>query len=408
VALSAEFLGRFYSTAVTTRGTLPLSVVPASARRNHPSWGMEQALAPYVLDEILKPRLPRDAAVSIAFTTCDLWPGPGWNFVFGQASLHERVGVWSLYRNGDPEEGPAAFRLCLLRTLKTAVHEVGHMFSIQHCTAYECGMCGSNHREESDRRPLWFCPECQAKVCWATGADPATRYRQLPHERTGRGGGLLRKIRPRVDFGPARRAGRGPRADRTMKFTIPNVLSLFRIVAGPILLGLAWKGYREAFTIVFGLALLSDAVDGFLARRLHATTELGARLDSIGDMVITAMLPLSVFWLLPELIREEMPFIVTAMVSYLLPSAVGVLRFGRLTSYHTYGAKFCAVTVGLSLFVTFCGGPFTLFKLLIPLMVLEGLEELAITAVLPAWRADVHTLWHAWRIRQAARAEGGR
>lgn len=192
-----------------------------------------------------------------------------------------------------------------------------------------------------------------------------------------------------------------------MKFTIPNVLSLFRIAAGPVLVGLAWGGHREAFTLVFGLALASDAVDGFLARRLHATTELGARLDSVGDMVVTATLPLCIFWLIPELIREEMPVIVTAMVSYLLPSAVGVLRFGRLTSYHTYGAKFCAVTVGLSLFITLCGGPFWPFKLLIPLMVLEGLEELAITAVLPCWRADVHTLWHAWRIRCAARAADG-
>jgi archaemetzincin len=179
VTLSAEFVSRFYNTKVTVSPALPLSAVPASARRRHPSWGMEQVLAPYVLDDILKPRLPRDAAVSIAFTTSDLWPGPGWNFVFGQASLRERVGVWSLYRNGDPTESPAAFRLCLLRTLKTAVHEIGHMFSIQHCTAYECGMCGSNHREESDRRPLWFCPECQAKVCWATGVDPVTRYRRL-------------------------------------------------------------------------------------------------------------------------------------------------------------------------------------------------------------------------------------
>lgn len=179
VTLSAEFIGLFYRTKVAVNPGLPLSAVPASARRRHPEWGMEQVLAPHVLDEILKPRLPRDAAASIAFTTADLWPGPGWNFVFGQASLRERVGVWSLYRNGDPAESADAFRLCLLRTLKTAVHEIGHMFSMQHCTAYECGMCGSNHREESDRRPLWFCPECQAKVCWAAGADPATRYRQL-------------------------------------------------------------------------------------------------------------------------------------------------------------------------------------------------------------------------------------
>jgi archaemetzincin len=40
-------------------------------------------------------------------------------------------------------------------------------------------MNGSNHREEADRRPLWLCPECMAKVCWATEARPAERYRKL-------------------------------------------------------------------------------------------------------------------------------------------------------------------------------------------------------------------------------------
>ncbi len=90
----------------------------------------------------------------IALTTSDLWPGKGWNFVFGQARLRERVGVWSLYRNGDPDESEGAFRLCLLRTIKTATHETGHMFSLRHCTKYECNMCESNNSEESDRSPM--------------------------------------------------------------------------------------------------------------------------------------------------------------------------------------------------------------------------------------------------------------
>jgi archaemetzincin len=93
--------------------------------------------------------------------------------------MSERVGVWSIYRNGDPNDDEASFRLCLLRTLKTATHETGHMFSLAHCTAYECNMCGSNSRGESDRRPVEFCPECLAKLCWATGADPRKRFAKL-------------------------------------------------------------------------------------------------------------------------------------------------------------------------------------------------------------------------------------
>jgi len=179
ITLTADFMGRYFSVPVKTRDDLPSSLIPKRARRVHPSRGVKQILTGYVLAEVLKPRLPDDAAAYLALTATDLWPGPGWNFVFGQASLRDRVGVWSICRNGDPDQSDASFRLCLLRTLKTATHETGHMFSMWHCIAYDCNMCGSNSRVESDRRPLVCCPECMAKVCWSTGADPVDRYKKL-------------------------------------------------------------------------------------------------------------------------------------------------------------------------------------------------------------------------------------
>ena len=176
---TAEYLGIYFQLPVKVQKGMSLDVIPAKARRKHPSWGMPQILSTYVLDDLLPPQLPKSACVELALTTSDLWPGKGWNFVFGQASLRDRVGVWSIYRNGDPHQGEAAFRLCLRRTLKTASHETGHMFSMQHCTLFECNMCGSNHLAEADRQPLWLCPVCLAKLCYATGADPIKRYREL-------------------------------------------------------------------------------------------------------------------------------------------------------------------------------------------------------------------------------------
>ncbi len=179
VNLTAEFLGIYFDLPVKIREEMPLKQIPTKARRVHPRWGDRQILSTYVLDEVLRPNLPKDACVLIALTTSDLWPGEGWNFVFGQASLRERVGVWSIYRNGDPRESDQSFRLCLRRTIKTASHETGHMFSMMHCTLYECNMCGSNHRAESDRRPLALCPHCLAKLCYATRADPQRRFEKL-------------------------------------------------------------------------------------------------------------------------------------------------------------------------------------------------------------------------------------
>ena len=174
--ITARFMGHFFCLPVKVLKRLPLSVIPKVAQRKHPSWGDHQLLAPYIYDRLLRPRLPADAATMLGLTTSDLWPGRGWNFVFGMASLYDRVGVWSTYRNGDPVKERA---LHLLRTIKIASHETGHMFSIRHCTAYDCGMRGSNSRPETDRHPLAFGPQCLAKLLWATGCEPKARYRNL-------------------------------------------------------------------------------------------------------------------------------------------------------------------------------------------------------------------------------------
>ncbi len=179
VDLTAKYMAAYFCLPVKMQEDLPLRIIPRRARRTHPTWGDDQILTTYVLEKVLYPRLPDDAVACLTLTTSDLWPGEGWNFVFGQASLRRRVGVWSIYRNGDPEQSGEAFRLCLRRTLRTATHETAHMLSMAHCIFYRCNMCGSNHRAEADRHPLWLCPQCLAKLCWATGADPEDRYKRL-------------------------------------------------------------------------------------------------------------------------------------------------------------------------------------------------------------------------------------
>lgn len=167
VELSAEFLSIYFDCPCRLLPSADADLVPADARRIHPGNGEEQFLSTWVQSEFLKPQLPADAAVCIALTATDLWPGGQYNFVFGQASLKDRTGVWSMARYGDPSIGPAEFQECLRRTLKTASHETGHMFSMQHCEYYECNMSGSGSLEESDRYPLYLCPVCLAKLQWS-------------------------------------------------------------------------------------------------------------------------------------------------------------------------------------------------------------------------------------------------
>jgi archaemetzincin len=113
----------------------------------------------------------------------DLYPEASWNYVFGQAWLDARVGVYSLVRFypafWGERETPEALLKGLKRSLATLVHETGHLFGVWHCQKYECVMNGCNSLDESDRRPIHLCPECLKKFRWNLGFNVAERYEGL-------------------------------------------------------------------------------------------------------------------------------------------------------------------------------------------------------------------------------------
>lgn len=176
--LTAEYLSIFYQLEVKFLPIISTSAIPEKAKRKNPFSNQKQILTTYVLYSVLKKNFPKDAALVLGLTSEDLYPAPSWNFVFGQASLRDKVGVWSMSRFGDPTL-KANYYLCLLRTFKTATHETGHMLNIHHCIAYHCNMGGSNHLGELDKKPVWFCPECTTKVCWRKKVSPTKRYKDL-------------------------------------------------------------------------------------------------------------------------------------------------------------------------------------------------------------------------------------
>lgn len=97
----------------------------------------------------LKKHIPSDAFCVLAITMEDLYPHPSWNFVFGQASLSERVGVYSFARY-DPafygeKRGKDYEKVLLKRSCKVLVHETAHMFGLKHCIYFRCVLNGSNH-----------------------------------------------------------------------------------------------------------------------------------------------------------------------------------------------------------------------------------------------------------------------
>ena len=173
-----EALGCCFGMSVSHLESYPLEKIPEGAERTN-EYGRQQLLTQYVLNQVLPPRLQDDAAALLGLTSIDLWPGEGWNYVFGMATLENRVGVWSTARFGNADGNEQDRKRYYRRLLRLALHETGHMYGIKHCIAYECGMNGMNNLAEGDRQVIEFCPECQAKLWWTCDYPPEKRNARM-------------------------------------------------------------------------------------------------------------------------------------------------------------------------------------------------------------------------------------
>ena len=89
--------------------------------------------------------------------------------------------------------------------------------------------------------------------------------------------------------------------DRGVRLGIPNLITLGRIILVPIVVWAITSGEMRVAFFLFVAAGISDAVDGFLAKRLHMTSELGALIDPLADkaLIVSIYVALSIAGALP-------------------------------------------------------------------------------------------------------------
>ena len=184
-----------------------------------------------------------------------------------------------------------------------------------------------------------------------------------------------------------------PYKDRYL--TIPNVICVARIIGSLGLIGLAVTGYSQAFVIGFMVLHFSDWVDGKLARWLNQKSDFGARLDSASDAILFGCLIIGCLILKWDVLRQEFAWLTPPLIAYAMTTGYGLWKYGRFLSYHTRAAKITNWLVLGGAVTLLLDGPLWPMRTAAVAGTLTNLETMVITSVLPEWRSDVLSLWHA-------------
>lgn len=176
---------------------------------------------------------------------------------------------------------------------------------------------------------------------------------------------------------------------------VVNGITLYRIIAAPYLLILLFTGQYHIFKWLLGVSFFTDFIDGYLARKYKVASILGTRLDSIGDDLTVLVAIVALFVMQPEFIRQEKVMFIILFSVFLLQTIYAFIRYGKITSFHTYLAKSAAILQGVFfLFFFFTDKPFKpLFYVAAGITILELIEETILVWLLRDWESNVKGLY---------------
>ena len=185
-------------------------------------------------------------------------------------------------------------------------------------------------------------------------------------------------------------------------YNIADWFSFYRIAAAPLLIYLLLVDQRQLFSWFLLVSYCTDALDGFLARRLKITSPRGSQLDSFGDQItfITGLLGLLLFE--GDFIKRNLMIILLAFIPYGIQMILAYLKYGKATAFHTYLAKFSAIVQSVFiLWALFFDPEDILFYAMIAFGLLETFEEIILIFMFDDWVSDVKGYY--WALRDKRR-----
>jgi CDP-diacylglycerol--glycerol-3-phosphate 3-phosphatidyltransferase len=185
---------------------------------------------------------------------------------------------------------------------------------------------------------------------------------------------------------------------------IPVLLILFRLILAPIILGLAYfigENAKLTIIILMYLGLISDILDGIIARKSNTSSAQLRRMDSQTDMIFWFSLGLSTWILYPKLISDNSTVIWTILIMEIACYVISLLKFKRESAHHNFLSKFWGITL-LVAFTSLIGFNYAgvPFDLAIFFGLISHVDRILITLILPKWTHDIPSAYHAVLIRK--------
>lgn len=137
---------------------------------------------------------------------------------------------------------------------------------------------------------------------------------------------------------------------------VPNFLSLYRLLAFPVILFMALTGRENGFVILLCISLVSDVLDGNIARRFKLQTHFGAALDNLADIFTYLMALLGIFIFKWTEVEPHAWILYMFLVVFVLSYIIAFFRFGKIPGLHLYSAVSAGYIQSAFFFVLFVFG----------------------------------------------------
>ncbi len=182
-------------------------------------------------------------------------------------------------------------------------------------------------------------------------------------------------------------------------YYIVNALTAYRLVMAPVLVVLVVNNHFSLFRWLLVLSFFTDAIDGFFSRKYQVNSVFGARLDSLADDLTIAAALVAALQCYPEFIKEQLIWIALLGGMFLLQASLALIRYGRMTSFHTRMAKWAAIAQGVFFLLLFFLDyrPYGMFYMAVAITGIDLAEEIILVLVLPQWKTDVKGLYDVWK-----------